>query len=74
MRLGTRLSEDVALLTRRQVEASKEVKTNFPEYMRKRVLEFVQFENTARMDDLGESVASRTKSKSANIVSSQSCL
>jgi hypothetical protein len=38
-----------------QMEASKEINSIFPEALRSRVLEFVQFRNTARMDDLGES-------------------
>lgn len=37
-----------------QTEASKEINSIFPESLRARVLEFVQFRNTARMDDLGE--------------------
>lgn len=35
-----------------EMEASKEVKSIFPEGLRARVLQFVQFRNTARMDDL----------------------
>lgn len=37
-----------------QTEASREINSIFPEGLRSRVLEFVQFENTARMDDLGK--------------------
>jgi alpha-1,3-glucosyltransferase len=37
-----------------QTEASKEINSIFPDGLRARVLEFVQFKNTARMDDLGE--------------------
>ncbi|KAF2686344.1 glycosyltransferase family 57 protein [Lentithecium fluviatile CBS 122367] len=35
-----------------ETEASKEIDSIFPEGLRSRVLEFVQFRNTARMDDL----------------------
>lgn len=35
-----------------ETEASREINSIFPEGLRSRVLEFVQFENTARMDDL----------------------
>ncbi|CAI6337280.1 unnamed protein product [Periconia digitata] len=35
-----------------EIEAAKEVPCDFPEYMRERVLKFVQFESTPRMDDL----------------------
>jgi hypothetical protein len=38
----------------RQTEAVKEIDSIFPEGLRSRVLEFVQFRNTARMDDLGK--------------------
>lgn len=41
-------------LTTVQTEASKEINSIFPEGLRSRVLEFVQFQNTARMDDLGK--------------------
>lgn len=37
-----------------QMEASKEINSIFPEGLRARVLEYVQFKNTARMDDLGK--------------------
>jgi alpha-1,3-glucosyltransferase len=36
------------------MEASREINSIFPEALRSRVLEFVQFRNTARMDDLGQ--------------------
>lgn len=36
-----------------QMEASREINSIFPEGLRSRVLQFVQFRNTARMDDLG---------------------
>ncbi|KAF2270098.1 hypothetical protein CC78DRAFT_574215 [Lojkania enalia] len=35
-----------------EMEASKEINSIFPEGLRSRVLTFVQFQNTARMDDL----------------------
>ncbi|KAF2003169.1 glycosyltransferase family 57 protein [Amniculicola lignicola CBS 123094] len=35
-----------------EMEVSKEIDSTFPEGLRSRVLEFVQFQNTARMDDL----------------------
>ncbi|KAF2015517.1 glycosyltransferase family 57 protein [Aaosphaeria arxii CBS 175.79] len=38
------------------MEASKEINSIFPEGLRSRVLEFVQFRNTARMDDLVNTV------------------
>jgi hypothetical protein len=41
------------LIAGRQTEAVKEIDSIFPEGLRSRVLEFVQFRNTARMDDLG---------------------
>lgn len=37
-----------------QTEAVKEIDSIFPEVLRSRVLEYVQFRNTARMDDLGK--------------------
>lgn len=37
-----------------QTEASKEINSIFPEGLRSRVLHFVQFMNTPRMDDLGK--------------------
>jgi hypothetical protein len=36
-----------------QTEASKEINSIFPEGLRSRVLHYVQFMNTPRMDDLG---------------------
>jgi hypothetical protein len=42
-----------------QAEAAKEINSIFPEGLRARVLEFVQFHNTARMDDLGEFATSQ---------------
>lgn len=42
------------LISVRQTEAVKEIDSIFPEGLRSRVLEFVQFSNTARMDDLGK--------------------
>lgn len=41
-------------VTAQQTEASKEINSIFPEGLRARVLEFVQFRNTNRMDDLGK--------------------
>jgi hypothetical protein len=41
-------------LTKVQTEASKEINSIFPEGLRSRVLHFVQFMNTPRMDDLGK--------------------
>jgi hypothetical protein len=40
-------------ITTPQQEASQEIDSIFPEGLRSRVLEFVQFEITPRMDDLG---------------------
>ncbi|KAF2277796.1 uncharacterized protein EI97DRAFT_374129 [Westerdykella ornata] len=40
-------------LTSPQRETSKEIDSIFPEALRARVLQFVQFRNTPRMDDLG---------------------
>jgi hypothetical protein len=40
-------------ITTPQQEASQEIDSIFPEGLRLRVLEFVQFEITPRMDDLG---------------------
>lgn len=44
-------------ITTPQQEAAQEIDSIFPEGLRARVLEFVQFENTPRMDDLGEFAA-----------------
>jgi hypothetical protein len=41
-------------LTKVQMEASKEINSIFPEGLRSRVLHYVQFMNTPRMDDLGK--------------------
>lgn len=41
-------------ITTPQQEASQEIDSIFPEGLRSRVLEFVQFEITPRMDDLGK--------------------
>lgn len=35
------------------MDATKEIDSYFPEALRERVLNFVQFRNTPRMDDLG---------------------
>lgn len=51
--LGKRAGEEC--LTGAQNEASIEVNSILPEQLRARVLDFVQFKNTGRMDDLGES-------------------
>jgi len=37
-----------------QAEASKEINSILPDALRSRILEYVQFETTGRMDDLGK--------------------
>ena len=42
-------------VTETQTEASREIDSIFPDALRSRVLHFVQFLTTPRMDDLGKS-------------------
>lgn len=44
-------------ITTPQQEVSQEIDSIFPEGLRSRVLDFVQFEITPRMDDLGKFAA-----------------
>lgn len=57
-------------ITTPQQEASQEIDSIFPEGLRSRVLEFVQFEITPRMDDLGKCRDSHLQC-STNFASSQ---
>lgn len=41
-------------VTETQTEASREIDSIFPDALRSRVLHFVQFRTTPRMDDLGK--------------------
>lgn len=41
-------------VTETQTEASREIDSIFPDALRSRVLHFVQFRTTSRMDDLGK--------------------
>ncbi|KAJ4294065.1 glycosyl transferase [Kalmusia sp. IMI 367209] len=52
VRPGRSLAEVLQSVTTHQKEASEEIDSIFPEGLRSRVLEFVQFRTTARMDDL----------------------
>jgi alpha-1,3-glucosyltransferase len=57
VRLCHPISPNGHLPTATQMEAAKEINSIFPEGLRARVLDFVQFKNTARMDDLGQSLS-----------------
>ena len=54
VRPGRSLAEVLQSVTIHQKEASEEIDSIFPEGLRARGLEFVQFRTTARMDDLGK--------------------
>ena len=41
-------------VTETQTEASREIDSIFPDALRSRILHFVQFMTTSRMDDLGK--------------------
>ena len=47
------LEKGSLIVTTPQSESSKEINSILPEALRSRVLEHVQFQSTARMDDLG---------------------
>jgi hypothetical protein len=48
------LEKGCLIVTTPQSEASREINSILPDALRSRVLEYVQFENTTRMDDLGK--------------------
>lgn len=52
------LEKGSLIVTTPQSESSKEINSILPEALRSRVLEYVQFQSTARMDDLGKHPAS----------------
>jgi hypothetical protein len=49
------LEKGSLIVTTPQSEASKEINSILPEALRSRILEYVQFDTTSRMDDLGTS-------------------
>lgn len=48
------LEKGSLIVTTPQAEASKEINSILSDGLRSRILEYVQFETTGRMDDLGE--------------------
>jgi hypothetical protein len=48
------LEKGSLIVTTPQSEASKEINSILPEALRSRVLEYVQFQTTSRLDDLGK--------------------
>jgi alpha-1,3-glucosyltransferase len=52
------LEKGSLIVTTPQSEASKEINSILPEALRSRVLDYVQFQTTSRMDDLGKYLAS----------------
>lgn len=61
-------------ITTPQTEAAEEIDSIFPEGLRSRVLEYVQFQTTARMDDLGMFVTGCDAWHIANFYHSESSL
>jgi hypothetical protein len=48
------LEKGCLIVTTPQSEASKEINSILPEALRSRILEYVQFDTTSRIDDLGK--------------------
>jgi hypothetical protein len=67
------LEKGSLIVTTPQSEASKEINSILPEALRSRVLDYVQFQTTSRMDDLGK--LPRTVSYIiADIIFSERCI
>lgn len=74
VRPGRSLAEVLQSVTTHQQEAAEEIDSIFPEGLRSRVLNFVQFRTTSRMDDLGKFATYIDLCSATNIHRSQSCL